>query len=87
MSTLHVSIDSALPTSALQVEELTPTLIFPRETCLDILSKHSLCSTSEQDIYGTNHFSNLQNGFLKGYVSFPSLELYSQDKRSTSIRN
>ncbi|KAG4303181.1 hypothetical protein PCK1_000519 [Pneumocystis canis] len=64
MSTLHVSIDSALPTSALQVEELTPTLIFPRETCLDILSKHSLCSTSEQDIYGTNHFSNLQNGFL-----------------------
>ncbi|CCJ30414.1 unnamed protein product [Pneumocystis jirovecii] len=104
---------AAVPTSALQVEELTPTLIFPRETCLDMLSKHSSCSgSSEVDLCCSGHASGLQNGgtgessvspsspffnriytgthshgFLEqdGYVSFPPLDLYQQDKRSTPV--
>ncbi|KAG4306346.1 hypothetical protein PORY_000334 [Pneumocystis oryctolagi] len=110
-----VLVDAAVPTSALQVEELTPTLIFPRETCQDMLSKHSLCSGSlEADLCYSSHAPGLQNGsigessgspsppffnriftgthnhgFLEqdGYVSFPSLDLYQQDKRSTQVRN
>ncbi|KTW32727.1 uncharacterized protein T551_00212 [Pneumocystis jirovecii RU7] len=111
----QVLVDAAVPTSALQVEELTPTLIFPRETCLDMLSKHSSCSgSSEVDLCCSGHASGLQNGgtgessvspsspffnriytgthshgFLEqdGYVSFPPLDLYQQDKRSTPVRN
>ncbi|KTW26653.1 hypothetical protein T552_02662 [Pneumocystis carinii B80] len=102
-------IDAAVPTLALQIEELTPIIIIPRKTCLDTLSKHSMCSVSLESnlcyqnqslrIHNTvltdsgsspffNRFFNVQQDFSEhGYVSFPSLDLYSQDKRSSSIYN
>ncbi|EMR09218.1 hypothetical protein PNEG_02554 [Pneumocystis murina B123] len=101
-------IDAAVPTLALQVEELTPILIFPRKTCLDTLSKHSSCSTSESNLCYQNNslriqntmfaesgsspffnrFFNIQHNFSEqGYISFPPLDFYSQDKRSSSIYN
>ncbi|QSL65958.1 hypothetical protein MERGE_003095 [Pneumocystis wakefieldiae] len=102
-------VDAAVPTLALQVEQLTPILIFPRKTCLDTLSKHSSCSiSSESNLCYQNHslriqntmladsdslpffnrFFNIQHNFSeRGYVSFPPLDFYSQDKRSSSIYN